>query len=391
MQYLLPFTFFLLLAAEGLGVQFGREITYFLILFASAILFVHMFFAKKKIVFPKTLSILFIIFLIFSFISTAFGVNFQKSIEYSFFLVSLFAVFLLSYNFSSSLEKPLTILIFTLSFLFSIYYLLLNFHLLNLFIPQNGYQFVFPFFSSHNHLGDFLVVPIVICLFYLYNRKNTLPNTCYLILATCFTVFAFSRSAYFSIAVCALFLHLDFIIKNQTRVYKLIFRLFILVFIFSSLFFLLATTKQAEKQPISSSVNKYLVEKEGLDKYKELSASRPEYFREAFLSIQKHPILGIGPNNFLYVSRLYSKNPSQTTETTHNIFLEVLVGQGILGFLPFAGLILLILVKSQKNALYFAMLAMLINFQTDYTYQIYSFLLLFFALAGTISREEKPT
>jgi len=236
-----------------------------------------------------------------------------------------------------------------------------------------------------------LVVPIVICLFYLYNRKNTLPNTCYLILATCFTVFAFSRSAYFSIAVCALFLHLDFIIKNQTRVYKLIFRLFILVFIFSSLFFLLATTKQAEKQPISSSVNKYLVEKEGLDKYKELSASRPEYFREAFLSIQKHPILGVGPNNFLYVSRLYSKNPSQTTETTHNIFLEVLVGQGILGFLPFAGLILLILVKSQKNALYFAMLAMLINFQTDYTYQIYSFLLLFFALAGTISREEKPT
>ncbi len=388
MQNLLPYTLFFPLVLEGLGIQFGREITIFLIIFASPIFFVHMLFRKKEIIFPKKAGFLFLLFIICTLISTVFGVSAQKSVQYTLYLISLFLVFLISYNFKAQLEKPIIIFIFILSFLFIFYSIFLDFHLFNLLIPQKGYQFVFSKFGSHNHLGDFLVLPVTICIYYLYTRKRALLAVCYLLPTILFIFFSFSRSAYISVAISTLFLHLYFFRKSSSP-FKLLSRLVILILLLSAIFYFVTLSPQAKDQPVSKNTYNFLVQKEGLSKYKDVTGSRFIYLQQALFSIQKHPLTGIGPNNFIYASRSYAKNQYELTEVAHNIFLEVLVGQGILGLIPFLGLIIISIIKSRKNALYFAMIAMLANFQTDYTYQIYSFLLLFFVIAGVVSTEKE--
>lgn len=404
MQKILPLLVFFLLIFEGLGVNFGREATLILIILLFPILFTHMLFHKRKVVLPKVTSIPFLIFIASALISTVISVGVTQSIQYLFVLISLFLAFLISYNYKNEIEKPITILIFASSFLFTIYSLLFAIHL-NLFVPQNGYQFVFSRFSSHNHLGDFLVLPTILCIYYLFHKSNKpsydpkssiinhafhmILATCYIILATYFIFFSYSRSAYLTLAVTITFILLAYLQKKHSWPTKWVMRIIIFVVLLTTGFFLIATTNQAQKQPITSVTNKTLVQDGGL-KYKDLSGGRPEYIRQSLLSAQKNPIFGIGPNNFAYASKLYSNDPTRSTQSAHNIFLEILVGQGLLGLLSFAGLILIILIKSRKNALFYLFLAMLINFQTDYTYQIYSFLLLFFALAGIVSNE-KPS
>ncbi|MDO8269570.1 MAG: O-antigen ligase family protein [Candidatus Levybacteria bacterium] len=406
MQIILPILLFFLLVLEGLGVKFGREATLFLIIFLFPILFVHMFFHKKSIVFPKMISVFFLLFIVSTLISTVISVNVTQSIQYLLLTISLFLVFLLSYNYKGELKKPITIFIFASSILFSLYSLCLNLNFLNFFIPENGYQFVFSRFASHNHLGDFLALPIIICIYYLYNRtgkqvsilkasinlKSLIINqnsnsiflsVTYLLVATPFVIFSYSRSSYLTIALCTLFIHIFYIKNKHSAVHKMTSRLLIMIIVLSTIFFFITTTQQAERQPLASRINNLLVQKTGL-KYKDILGERPEYVRQSLLSAQKNPIFGIGPDNFQSASKQYSKPSVRVTTSAHNIFLEILVGQGILGLLPFVGLILVILIKSRKNALFFAMLAMLINFQTDYTYQISSFMLLFFALAGII-------
>jgi len=385
---------FFLLVIEGFGIPFGHQAAILLCIILIPVLFVHMLF-HRKFVFPKKTTVLFLIFLIITLISTVFSVNITNSFQYLLFLLSTFFAFLISYNYKKQLEKPLVILIFTSSALFTIYYLILSSHLLNLYIPQNGYQFVYSGILSHNHLGDFLVLPSILCIYYLYNRKHyssaisyQLLSSVFCLLSIPFLVFSYSRSAYLSITLTIVLLHANYLQKKHSWSSRTVSRIVILITVIITGFFIVATTRQAAQQPYPSMVNKYLVQKGGLDKYKDLYGNRLEYISEALRSFQKRPIFGVGPDNFSSVSRKYSNIPTQVTSTAHSIFLEILVGQGILGLLPFIGLILLILIKSRKNALYFVFLGMLINFQTDYTYQIYSFLLLFFALAGTLYREK---
>lgn len=387
MQTVLPLLLFFLFIFEGLGIQSGREITYLLLIFLLPVLFIHFLFRNKKIYYPKKTTILFSCFLITIFTSTLFSINISNSIQFLLLFVSLFFAFILSYNYGNQLEKPMTNLIFSLSFLFILYTLFLNFQVLNLFLPQNGYQFVYSRLGSHNHLGDFLTLPIIISIYNLYNRKRVILSLALCLLLLPIVLLSYSRSAYLTIALTTVFIHIYYLQKKHSLSSKLVSRIVILITILTAGFFIIATTYQAGKQPISSVVNKELVKKGNL-KYKDISGNRPEYARQAVLSIQKHPIFGVGPNNFLLVSKQYSPNISSITETAHNIILEILVGQGLLGFITFALLILIVLIKSQKNALFFVFLAMLINFQTDYTYQIYSFLLLFFALAGSVIKRE---
>jgi len=384
---------FFIIVFEGLGVDVGREAALFLIIFMAPILFIHMLFHKRNVVFPKVTSIFFLLFITSALISTVISVDVTQSAKYLLLLISSFLIFLVSHNYRHELEKPLIILIFASSILFTIYYLLLNFHLLNLFIPQNGYQFVYSRFLSHNHIGDFLVLSIIFCTYYLYKRKQYSSTINYQLLAIIYllfsiplVLFSYSRSAYLTLAATITFIHLASLQKKHSWPTKWVLRITIFIVLLTSSYFLIATTHQAQKQPITSSVNKSLVQKGGLE-YKDILGSRLEYAKQALISAQRSPLFGIGPNNFQSVSKQYSKASIQATTTTHNIFLEILVGQGLFGILPFLGLIIMILLKSRKNALFFAMLAMLINFQTDYTYQIYSFFLLFFVIAGILQKD----
>ena len=149
--------------------------------------------------------------------------------------------------------------------------------------------------------------------------------------------------------------------------------------------FFISTTQQATRHSLPSHTPSFLIKNVGLNPNKEDTGRRPDYFLQGLLSVQKSPLIGIGPDNFIYASRANSADSNRDiTLSAHNILLEVLVGQGLLGAIPFFGLIAFFIIHSRKTALFFAFLAMLINFQTDYTYQIYSFLLLFVVILGTI-------
>lgn len=261
---------FFLLIVEGFGIPFGHEAAVLLSIIFIPVLFVHMLF-HKKFIFPKKATLLFLIFLIITLISTAFSVNVSNSFQYLLFLLSMFLAFLISYNYKKQLEKPLIILIFTSSALFTIYYLILSSHLLNLYTPQNGYQLVYSGILSHNHLGDFLVLPSILCIYYLYNRRHYSLTISYQLLAISFCflsipfiIFSYSRSAYLSIALTIVLLHVNYLQKKHSWSSRVVSRIVILLIVLATGFFIVATTRQAAQQPYPSKVNKYLVQREDL-------------------------------------------------------------------------------------------------------------------------------
>ena len=125
MSYVLPYLILFLLVLEGIGIPYARETTYILVIFLIPILFVHMLFHKKDILFPKRISFLFLIFIASSLLSGIMGINIRNSIEHSLLSISMFLVFLISYNYKVSLRKPLIIIIFIVPIFFILYFLLL--------------------------------------------------------------------------------------------------------------------------------------------------------------------------------------------------------------------------------------------------------------------------
>jgi len=78
----------------------------------------------------------------------------------------------------------------------------------------------------------------------------------------------------------------------------------------------------------------------------------------------------------------FTDKPAYWTTTSHNIFLDAFVENGVLGGLGFVVLVGIAFLKSKKNLYFFLALAMLIDFQGNYSYRFYSFFLLFWAFLG---------
>lgn len=377
---------FFLLVIEGSGIAYGRETVYLFILFLPTILFVNLAIQKQLIVVPTKITVAFLAFLAVSLISTVFGANIQRSFEYSLYLISIFSLFLYAYNKKSEIEKALPAVIIASSIFFVAYTIILGSHLLSLPTPLTGFQFVFSQYQTHNHLGDFLILPVIMALFYLYKRKSINSMLGALILVP-FIIFSYSRSAYFDLLTAIVAIHLKFTSRSKSNYSAWIPRLIIVAVIVAGIILLITTTKESNQSSFSSNINAYLVQNQGLSPFKALLAYRPEYFAQAIQSIAHHPLLGIGPDNFIYASRTYTTNPAYgITSYSHNLFIDVLTNNGVLGLIPFIMLLFLAFWKSKKDALFFVLLAMFFNFQTDYTYSIYSFFLLFFVIAAVIHK-----
>jgi hypothetical protein len=113
------------------------------------------------------------------------------------------------------------------------------------------------------------------------------------------------------------------------------------------------------------------------------------YLKQAQLSIQKYPFFGVGGGNFVMASKnnILSNNLS---DSAHNIFLELTTEQGIFATTCFLIFILFIAINviSAPSLSGFLFLYLLINFQTDYTYQLYS-LFLFWIILSSVNYTEK--
>ncbi|MBS3812029.1 MAG: O-antigen ligase family protein [Halanaerobiales bacterium] len=111
--------------------------------------------------------------------------------------------------------------------------------------------------------------------------------------------------------------------------------------------------------------------------------------------IKDYPIKGVGPGNFPIIYPLYKHDYDQKTHTmsyAHNIFLNIAVETGLIGFILFSAIIIIILIMAikiyNKNALsrgvVAAFLSVLIHNQFDCTILKFEIGVVFWILTGLI-------
>lgn len=384
--FLTVFSFIFLL--QTLGLYYGWLISFYLILILPFCLYFFDYLAKVSLKFPKKLSVTIIIFLSFLGISTYSNANVIETGRF-FFLYTAFCLILLwVFNHKQETYIPLI----KLSFYFAFVLIIFSLMLVNLKLPfldpgkLYGYQLVYPVFGSHNHLGDFLILPML-ALFYLLLKKW---KKLYFFLFLSFSIFfipAFSRSAYISFLAAALFIFIHFMKLKKINLRSSLFFTTVFLIVFYMFF---AVVKEFQYINPFAITNQYLSENNILQQ-KQFGGKRIEYFNQALQSARDNPVFGIGLNNFYKASRQYGVVPYYWTYSSHNLFLDILVEAGVLSLLAFMVFLSRILVSLDKTKV-FALIfftALLLNFQTDYTFKIHSLMLMLFILAGLIYSENQ--
>jgi len=379
---------------EGLGFFNGRELALIIILMMPFFIYFNTLIERKKIVVPEKMTILFTAFLLFSAVSTLLAVNKQQSFEYFLYHTALFLIFVYTYNFKKELTKSVVNLIFLLSGIFLFYSIVIKF-LPNLafLIPSRGYQYVYPFYKTHNPLGEFLLIVLTMSLFFSLWRKI------YLLLFFTFLpafLFSYSRAAYLSlIVVIGLMAFYIIRTKSDKKLFYSFFPMGGVVIVSLLLFF--GVVNYNRKIPVISHIREIMVSNYDLGE-KTFFSWRDEYFKQAGKAILEKPFFGFGPYNFIYASIKHASIPRVLAETSDNIFLETIAENGIFAGMTFI-LIIVFWIKSgfgslfnKKNlfskGLFFVFLSMLVVFQVSSVQRFYSYLLLFYIIAALIYEEE---
>ncbi|TEU02640.1 O-antigen ligase domain-containing protein [Candidatus Woesebacteria bacterium] len=350
-SYLLVVLTTVLLFLGGLGIEknlieLQGVIFAVLLVFAARII-------KGKLSFPKTFS-LYMVFLILAFASTFWSQDIEGSFEYLMLFVTGGLFWLSFYNLKDELRKVFPWSLLVLGFIFILSYLAYILKGSNWRVP---YSLVTPYTDNHHHLGDFWAL-VAVFLFYENLKKRRWELIITLIIALAVLAFSLSRSAYVALAVGVFYIFLK---KGKFKKFKkpIVFVLVLAygLFLFASVF----------KTTVYSRV----------------------YFLQGILGFIKNP-LGVGLGNFLLISKDLITNPwggDFFSLFAHNIFLEVLVGMGVLG-LSFVVWFLIVarsLWRSKKEegllyqALFFVLAA---NFFFDITYCIPTMFWLWYLVLG---------
>lgn len=389
MLFLLLIVFISPLLFEGVGFNNIHYIILYVYLLFPSLLFVISQKLNKKLFFPSRATAVFSLFLLSSAISTfAFSLDKQRSVELILFYISSFLVFIFFYNFKKEGRFLIKISLLLGSVVFITSYLLFQFkiELLPLMTrPYHGYQLVAANFGPHNHLGDYIGLVIIFLSFHAITKKRKILTVITILFLPIF-LFSFSRSSYNALFLTGLYY---FAAVKRPKIGKWMRLIFvfcgILVFFFS-----IISVKESQSIPFLKPINNYFAKRYDIQ-YKDLFGNRLEYFSQAIKSISERPVFGVGPGNFHFASEKNYSDPRLWTETAHNIFLDVSVENGLFAFIGFATFVFFILKSGLKSNLVYPLLFiyLLINFQTDYTYRIYSLFILFMILAGVFYKEDK--
>jgi O-antigen ligase len=378
--------FGLVLLPELLGLPYGRVITVLSVALISMPLLTIFLIKNKRVLRGWKFKVLLsVIILVLASVSQSEDLVNSVFIASELFVV--LAVAILVWVYLKPSEKMIAWLLILLGSSLSLYSLFLNSAFTSL-TPRDGYQAVFSRFGSHNHLGDFLILSLISTVFLFLKEYRKVYLFVFALLFG-FFVFSYSRSAYMSFAV-VIFAFAAFSIKRNISKGKKIglFSVTALGILLSSIFFF-ATVFESALIPFAAPIHNKLVADFGL-RFKHFGANRPEYFKTAINSAKEKPIFGVGPGNFRYASAKYTSIPGYTSHSSHNIFLDILSEYGIGLFLILLFLIMRSLSKSLKKPTLFSFLfiALLINFQTDYTFRIFSVALLFATFISIILKQD---
>lgn len=360
------FLFILILLLDALSLSGVKAIEYLLILQAPIFLFLLDFLGKKTIKIPKKFFILQFLFLIFFIIANIFSSNRDGFIYGLGLYTALILISIYSYNHKEELKSTLKKLIIVLSLVFVV---------MNFFKPQ--LIKLIPFFAlnnshlisytslTHNHLGDFLVLPLAILIIEMLNKVTRAKLLFFVIIFVSY-IFSYSRSAYLSL-ITTLILLIYFIFRkfslNKKTVIIVSLLISTLFLFFSPVLTRLSFKERGEKNFFG---------------YREI------YYKKAIEGFIKKPFFGWGAGNYSNINYVDKQHLEVGSAYSHNIFLDMLSENGIFTFVAFLLMIAYGLFYGEKNLYYYLFIALLINFQTDFTYTIIPFFWLFFINLGLI-------
>jgi O-antigen ligase len=326
------------------------ELSHFLIFLSPLLLFLLARIEKKKIVIPLNETIIYLVFAIFSVISTIFSIDKEVAIRSLLIYLSGYLFFIFSFNYSKELNKYFKYFLILISIFSCLVFLANNIFHLDLF--KKGISLFYNY--GHYQIGNLLVLGVL----------SIFPNPFSLIFFG-FILFSYSRTAHISLIVTFIILLFKEKLDKKTALLGALIIFASLIFIFLKSGYLHKTNKQ-------------------------LVSGRNIYFSYALSSIKEFPLFGTGPGNFIYSVFKRQVNLGEYTDQTDNIFLQVLSENGILAGIFFITFVLLILRRHKKNKNYLAFLALTLMFMSDLTYSFNFFLILWFILGGlTLDSKKK--
>lgn len=374
------FILLFLIFLEALGLSFFKENYIFIFLLSPFLLF---FLKKNELIkIPKRTATFFSIFLVFSFFTIFYSPNWQWAFEKWLIYLTGFIFFIYTYNNQEYISSKIWKFIIFESFIF-IFFLILNPFLTKLnpvFIITNYYQLTTPSSYPHNHLGDFLVLPLLFFSNKIFNKKYFLLIPFIFIFYYFLT--SYTRSGYLSFIVGILML---IIYQYQKKIkFNLINSSFIFLIILIPYIFLFITTKE---------INSFIPKENRIFNFKkEFLAKRDVFLNQGMEIIKKRPLVGAGLDNYFYSSMAIDKSiknyKNYPVGTSHNLIIDLFVETGVIGGMCFLFFIFYLLKNNILNLFFVSQLAILLNFQTDYTFKIPSFLLIWFIFCG-LSLKEK--
>jgi len=321
------------------------------------------------------------------------SINKEASIKPILVFISIYLLYLYFSSYPIQ-EKQIRRGIYLLSILFIggfIFFSINKASLSPFIIPQTEYQLVSPLYYPHNHLGDFLGLGVVVSFFYFFTTSR-LIFLIPLVIFIPFILISFSTSAYVSIFLTCTVLIVFFCIKKNNNVKQIFFTLCFLFILMMVMF--IGSIKESEQIPFFKMIQ-HSITKTFSFHPKDIGSNRITYFIQAVEGIKKSPLVGIGPDNFNILSQRLSLSNDDFTTDVHNIILEIGVEAGFPALLFFLAFIVSKIKHGIQNPtiFFFIFLYLLFNFQTDYTYKIYSLFALFICAASQIGNksQEKTT
>jgi O-antigen ligase len=364
------------LIIEGLGLRGARFIIpYVFLLFPLLLGIISL---EDPVKLPRSLALPFSVFVVFLFVSTLFSTDITLSVNQFFVLIGTLAAFILAYNYRKKEKAVLNIVIFA-SLFFVAYYFYSMLPFTNT-LPQtnDGYNLVNPTFFKHNHLGDILSVFAVILLFYFLKGKFRIITATVVFLLLPLIFYSYSRSSYLSLAITSGALLVMYLRNKRITVNKNVMLLLLNAIVITTVFLFVSTKVSTNNLANSPQFAKPILN------------GREHYWSQALRTIKENPLLGVGPGAFINASKKYGAIPFVWVESSINIFLDMFSEGGVFLGLAFVVIIYLLIKGVDKTKLpFYVMLCLLINFQTDYTYRIYSLLLLFFVFAAYGYKKDK--
>lgn len=361
----------LLLVFEGLGLKFGHEISYFLIIISPffILLFGKITGKEKNFRIPTVIATLYAVFIFFLVVSTALSINIAQSAPGLLIYPSLFFVSVIAYNYRNETKA------WIFNFLIVASLLLMATSLVGLFYPLTGFSLLYSRLNDHNNLGDFLLIPMIIGSYFVFEGKR--KNIGLIILLSSVPIFliSFSRSAF--TAYIAIVITMFLVLKKKSEYF---YKVALIVFVLIGIFYFIPNVNL---DSCCSSISKYVSHRD------DIISHRNSFFLSGVRAVRDYPIFGVGFGNFGAASFRYNDLHLFWSRTSHNIFLDMATELGIPAMLAFLGVVIYAIKKSRKDLVFFVFLGLLANFQMYYSFKIYSVLFIFFILLGLMFEDKR--